>query len=362
MFNTFMCLDLCVIQQNDRDDLGKMKPKADIGIFIGYSESSRGFRIYNLQTKKIMETIHVNFDELTAMASKCNNLEPGFNCTNFRFIRIFTVNTSKTDFHNLFCPLYEEYYSTSPPQVSDNSAANTLDNEDTSSSSSIVVEEDEAPQIVSSLAKQVVSESNTPFLNDNANELVQEDDPSNMHEFYQTHRSTDKWTKNHPIEQVIGDPSKQVMTRRRLHTDTETDAENTVIRNKSRLVAKGYGQEEGIDFEESFAPVARLEAVKIFVAYAAHNNFPIYQMDVKIAFLNGPLKEEVFVCKPDGFVDPDFPNHVYRLKKALYSLKQAPRAWLTISPNVEVFFDLLKVDVLDGGYLDLTLSSPMLKI
>nr|GEY59496.1 retrovirus-related Pol polyprotein from transposon TNT 1-94 [Tanacetum cinerariifolium] len=105
--------------------------------------------------------------------------------------------------------------------------------------------------------------------------------------------------------------------------------ENTIIQNKSRLVAKGYGQEEGIDFEESFAPVARLEAVRIFVAYAAHKNITIYQMDVKTTFLNGPLKEEVFVRHPDGFVDPDFPNHVYRLKKALYGLKQAPRAWHT---------------------------------
>ncbi|GKD99815.1 retrovirus-related pol polyprotein from transposon TNT 1-94 [Tanacetum coccineum] len=84
--------------------------------------------------------------------------------------------------------------------------------------------------------------------------------------------------------------------------------------------------EEGIDFEESFAPVTRLEAVKIFVSYAAHKSFPIYQMDVKMAFLNGLLKEEVFVRHPDGFVDPDFPNHVYHLKKALYGLKQAPRA------------------------------------
>ncbi|GJR12945.1 retrovirus-related pol polyprotein from transposon TNT 1-94 [Tanacetum coccineum] len=107
----------------------------------------------------------------------------------------------------------------------------------------------------------------------------------------------------------------------------KTDAKNMVIRNKSRLVAKGYRQEEGIDFEDSFAPVARLEAVRIFVAYAAHKNFPIFQMDVKTAFLNGPLKEEVFVRQPDGFVDPEFPNHVYRLKKALYGLKQAPRAW-----------------------------------
>ncbi|GKC54946.1 retrovirus-related pol polyprotein from transposon TNT 1-94 [Tanacetum coccineum] len=106
-----------------------------------------------------------------------------------------------------------------------------------------------------------------------------------------------------------------------------TGAENKIIQNKSRLVAKGYRQEEGIDFEESFAPVARLEAIIIFVAYVAHKNFPIFQMDVKTAFLNRPLKEEVFVCQPDGFVDLEFPNHVYQLKKALYDLKQASRAW-----------------------------------
>ncbi|GKA37401.1 retrovirus-related pol polyprotein from transposon TNT 1-94, partial [Tanacetum coccineum] len=86
-------------------------------------------------------------------------------------------------------------------------------------------------------------------------------------------------------------------------------------------------KEEGIDFEESFAPVARLEAVRIFVAYAAHKSFPIYQMDVKTTFLNGPLKEEVYVAQPEGFVDPDHPEKVYLLRKALYGLKQAPRAW-----------------------------------
>ncbi|GJY35177.1 integrase, catalytic region, zinc finger, CCHC-type containing protein [Tanacetum coccineum] len=105
------------------------------------------------------------------------------------------------------------------------------------------------------------------------------------------------------------------------------DEENTIIRNKSRLVAKGYAQKEGIDFEESFAPVARLEAVRLFIAYAAHKSFTVYQMDVKTAFLYGPLKEEVYVNQPDGFVDPYHPDKVYRLKKALYGLKQAPRAW-----------------------------------
>nr|GEX37589.1 retrovirus-related Pol polyprotein from transposon TNT 1-94 [Tanacetum cinerariifolium] len=105
------------------------------------------------------------------------------------------------------------------------------------------------------------------------------------------------------------------------------DEENTVIRNKSRLVAKGYAQKEGVDFEESFAPVSRLEAVRLFIMYVAHKSFTVYQMDVKTAFLYGPLKEKLYVNQPDGFVDPYYPDKVYRLKKALYGLKQAPRAW-----------------------------------
>nr|GEW99137.1 Gag-Pol polyprotein [Tanacetum cinerariifolium] len=105
------------------------------------------------------------------------------------------------------------------------------------------------------------------------------------------------------------------------------DEENIVIQNKYRLVAKGYAQKEGVNFEESFAPVARLEAVRLFIAYAAHKSFTVYQIDVKTAFLYGPLKEEVYVNQLDGFVDPYHPDKVYRLKKALYGLKQAPRAW-----------------------------------
>ena len=93
------------------------------------------------------------------------------------------------------------------------------------------------------------------------------------------------------------------------------------------MVAKGYSQEEGIDFDETFAPVARLEAIRIFLAYTAHAIFNVYQMDVNSAFLNGELEEEVYVCQPPGFEDPNFPEFVYLLFKALYGLKQAPRAW-----------------------------------
>ncbi|KAJ9552612.1 hypothetical protein OSB04_016657 [Centaurea solstitialis] len=100
-----------------------------------------------------------------------------------------------------------------------------------------------------------------------------------------------------------------------------------VIRNKARLVAQRYRQEEGIDYDETFAPVARLEAIRLFLGYAAHMKFQVFQMDVKSAFLNGKLTEEVYVAQPPGFTDPKHPNHVYKLNKALYGLKQAPRAW-----------------------------------
>ncbi|GKC72330.1 retrovirus-related pol polyprotein from transposon TNT 1-94 [Tanacetum coccineum] len=176
-----------------------------------------------------------------------------------------------------------------------------------------------------------------------------------MHTFNQPQDSEYRWTKDHPLSQVRGNPSKPVQTRQQLASDpkmcmfaltelvekpfgknviklkwlwkNKKDEDQTVIPNKARLVAKGYAQEEGIDFEESFALVPRLEAVRIVVAYASHKSFLIYQMDVKMTFLNGPLKEEVYVAQPDGFIDLDHPEKVYRLRKALYGLKQAPRAY-----------------------------------
>ncbi|GKE96798.1 retrovirus-related pol polyprotein from transposon TNT 1-94, partial [Tanacetum coccineum] len=105
------------------------------------------------------------------------------------------------------------------------------------------------------------------------------------------------------------------------------DKYGDVLKNKARLVAKEYRQEEGIDFEKSFAPITRIEAIRIFIANDASKNMIIYQMDVKTAFLNGKLKEEVYVSQLEGFANPDHPTHVYRLKKDLYGLKQALRAW-----------------------------------
>ncbi|GJT02098.1 retrovirus-related pol polyprotein from transposon TNT 1-94 [Tanacetum coccineum] len=229
-----------------------------------------------------------------------------------------------------------------------------------------------------------------------------------VHPDHQVSEHTSKWTKDHPLENIIGALDRPVSTRLQLHEQalfcyydaflTSVEPKNYkealtqacwieamqeelheferlevwelvpppdkafvislkwiykvkldelggILKNKARLVARGYRQEEGIDFEESFAPVARLEAIRIFLAFAAHMNMVIYQMDVKTAFLNGNLREEVYVSQPDGFVDPDKPNHVYKLKKALYGLKQAPRAWYDMLSSFLISNDFSKGSV-----------------
>ncbi|GJU19256.1 retrovirus-related pol polyprotein from transposon TNT 1-94 [Tanacetum coccineum] len=292
------------------------------------------------------------------------------------------MNTpSKEDLDNLFDPMIEEYYEQKSSDTPIYSAAQlTQVHEDSPSTSSIIVDTHEAPPVIT-----ISDEQTSPISLTKADEFNQEDTvdfdefPPNTH-----------LAKDHPLDQVISDPSKPVMTRQRLETDSEVcmyaltvstiepknikeamadhswiesmqdelnqferlqvweliprpkgksiialewlwknkcDAENIVVQNKTRLMAKGYKQEEGIDFEESFSPVARLEAVRMFIAYVAHKNITIFQMDVKMAFLNGPLKEEVYVNQAEGFIDPEFSDQVYRLKNVLYGLKQAPRAW-----------------------------------
>nr|GEW59835.1 retrovirus-related Pol polyprotein from transposon TNT 1-94 [Tanacetum cinerariifolium] len=122
-----------------------------------------------------------------------------------------------------------------------------------------------------------------------------------------------------------------------------------VVESSSHNIAKGYAQEEGIDFEESFAPVARLEAFRIFIAYDAHKSFLIYQIDVKMAFLNGSLKEAVYVAQPNGFVNLDHPEKVYRVRKALYGLKQALRAW-TSDPPIPMWYLYQSSQELESGF------------
>ncbi|GKB39024.1 retrovirus-related pol polyprotein from transposon TNT 1-94, partial [Tanacetum coccineum] len=163
-----------------------------------------------------------------------------------------------------------------------------------------------------------------------------------MHTFYQHYPSRQHWTKDHLLEQVIGNPSQSIRTRLQLETDGE--------------ISKGYAQKEGIDFEESFAPVAWLEAVRLFIAYAAYKSFIVYQMDVKTTFLYGLLKEEVYVNQPNGFVDPYHPDQVYRLKKTLYGLKQAPRAWSFTKPLRRIWQTFAKTKGKMSTKIELTLE------
>ncbi|GJS37633.1 ribonuclease H-like domain-containing protein [Tanacetum coccineum] len=142
--------------------------------------------------------------------------------------------------------------------------------------------------------------------------------------------------KDHPVEQIIRDLNSAPQTRRMIKNLEEHDEKGIVIKNKSRLVAQGYTQEEGIDYDKAFLPVARIEAIRLFLAYASFKDFMVYQMDVKSAFLYGKIEKEVYVCQPPGFEDPNFPDRVYKVEKALYGLHQAPKAWHNLLLLLEV--------------------------
>ncbi|GJZ01127.1 retrovirus-related pol polyprotein from transposon TNT 1-94 [Tanacetum coccineum] len=377
----------------------------------------------NKRTRLIVESIHIKFDEIKEMMSDHNSsdLAPQRQEMSVENVSSGLVPQGQkaSDYDNsdpepprqnvvpsaekpdsshqglefLFNPLLEEYYNPTHDQAEEN-------NNDQAPNASF-----QEAEFVNPFCTRVqeIGESSSRII-DNTDE----------HSF-QPQSHDYRWTRDHPLEQVRGNPTMPVQTRRQLATDPEMcmfaltvsivepknikeamadsawieamqdelhqfdrlkvwelvdkpfgkmviklkwlwknkkDEDQTVIRNKARLVAKGYAQEEGIDFEESFAPVARLEAVRIFVAYAAHKFFPIYQMDVKTAFLNGPLKEEVYVAQPEGFVDPDHPEQVYLLRKALYGLKQAPRAW----------YDELSNFLMSKGFTKGTIDPTLFKI
>nr|GEV10427.1 hypothetical protein [Tanacetum cinerariifolium] len=306
---------LCYIVR-DGENLDKMKEKGDTCIFVGYSTQSRAYRVFNKRTRVIVETIHVNFDELPQMASDhvSSDLVPQCRMTALEHDSLspvvsksFVVTTADAP-HQCQQQLTTPLNTHTTPELTcqDPSQAPTVTtteniNQAETNSKNAHVEDDEFINIFC-----------TP-VQDRGETSSRHVDSSNMHTFYRRHPSEHHWMKDHSLEQVIENPSQSVRTRRQLESDGE--------------MSKGYAQKEGVDFEESFAPVARLEVVRLFITYAAHKSFIVYQMDVKTSFLYGPLKEEVYVNQPDGFVDPYHPNKVYSLKKALYGLKQALGAW-----------------------------------
>nr|GEY06591.1 hypothetical protein [Tanacetum cinerariifolium] len=282
-----------------------MKEKGDACIFVGYSTQSKAYRVFNKRTRMIVETIHVNFDKLPQMASDHVSSDPA--------PEYETVTTSN-ELDLLFSLMFDELLNGSSKVMSKSSAVSTTDapNQLQQHTTPLNTHTTPAPTCqVPTQAPTVTSTKNMNQAETNAeNDQVADDETRRQLEsdgeicmFALTVSRTEP--KN--IKEAISDSAWIESMQEELHQFERLD--------------------KGIDFEESFAPVAWLEAVRLFIAYAAHKSFTIYQMDVKTIFLYGPLKEEVYVNQPDGFVDPYHPDKVYRLKKALYRLKQAPKAW-----------------------------------
>ncbi|GKC33137.1 retrovirus-related pol polyprotein from transposon TNT 1-94 [Tanacetum coccineum] len=350
---------------NDHEDLGKFDAKVDIRIFVGYARAKKVFRIYNRRTRIILETIHITFDELTAMASEQFSSRLG--------LQYMTPATSSTRLYNPpTIAVYPVQEAAAPrDEVLVDSPVSTSIDQDTPSTSIPSSQEQEHSPIISQGFKE--SPKTPTFHDDPLNKSPNEDSTSqrsssNVRQIHTPFEHIGRWTTDHPIANVIGDISRSVSTRKQLETnamwcyfdafltlvepknfkqamtkpswidamkeeihkfkrlEVKIDESGGVLKIKARLVGQGFKQEKGINLEESFAPVARIEAIRILVTNSAHKNMTIYQMDVKTAFLNGELKEEVYVSQPEGFVDQDNPSH--KLKKALYGLKQAPRAWI----------------------------------
>nr|GFA57097.1 hypothetical protein [Tanacetum cinerariifolium] len=380
---------------NDYEDVGKFKAKGDIGVFVGYSKESAAFRIYNKRTRKKHESVNVNFDELSEMASKQFSLEPGLSNLNETGK---SSNPSESSSSFLNDDVQQSSVEVGVPSSNTQSISNNMiPNVDEASTSHNVFNE---------RLKDAYFDASTSF-----------HDPSNVHTFYQPYPHEKKWTKDHPLYKIIGDSKSSVRTRGQLENSclfscllssiepanvakalkdadwvsamqdeldqfsrlkvwrlvplpegntiiktkwifkNKKEESSLVIRNKARLVAVGYSQQEGIDYDETFAPVARIEAIRLFLAYASHKDFIVFQMDVKTAFLNGILKEEVYVGQPLGFVSKQYPDHVYALDKALYGLKQAPRAWvkrfeMSMMGEMKLFLELQVNQFSNGIFID----------
>ncbi|GJT59234.1 retrovirus-related pol polyprotein from transposon TNT 1-94 [Tanacetum coccineum] len=388
---------LCYLT-NDSENLGKLQLKADIGIFIGYAPTKKAFRIYNRRTRRIIETIHVDFDEMTAMASEQSSSGLA--------LHEMTPAIISSGLDILFQPLFDEFLN--PPPSVDQPAHEVV----------ALIDEVVTPVLVASTGspssttvdQDAPSPSNSQTTPETEPPVIPNDVEEDNHDIEVAHIANGLRIIH--FENIIGELARPVSTRLQLHEQTlfcyydafltavepktykdaltqacwieamqeelneferlkvwelvprpdkvmvitlkwiykvKLDELGGILKNKARLVACGYCQEEGINFVESFAPVARLEAIRFFLTFAAHMNMVVYQMDVKTAFLNGNLREEVYVSQPDGFVDKDNPNHLYKLKKALYGLKQAPRAWYDMLSSFLISQDFSK------GLVDLTL-------
>ncbi|KAJ9544088.1 hypothetical protein OSB04_023795 [Centaurea solstitialis] len=393
---------------NETENRGKFGPKSDEMIFVGYSDCSIAYRVFNKKSRVVYESVNVRFDPFVELSSiVSSNADAVSNKVVFTDASSSTTTfidppaTSK-ELDSLFEYSYDDLYGTNQTSSSDAGISSTPSSSATPSSevspTSSVPNQDlpslesspsSSPIVMDSHHLDTTGQSSSHDVCNN-DLLLDAHEPLTMHsastnDVFESSSINDqtplphstKWTKDHPIELIIGDPTSGVQTRAATANEcnfsvflrnieptrvsdalqdsywfealkvwrlvklpesksvidtkwlfkNKRDANNIIVRNKARLVAKGYRQQEGIDYDETFAPVARLEAIRMFLAYAAYKDFTVFQMDVKTTFLYGHLKEEVYVAQPEGFVDKEHPEYVYVLDKALYGLKQAPRAW-----------------------------------
>nr|GEX98532.1 hypothetical protein [Tanacetum cinerariifolium] len=351
---------------NDSKDLGKLQPTADTGIFVGYASSRKRYRIYNKRTRRIMETIHIS-----------SGLVP-----NPVLATPFAPPTNK-ELEILFQPMFDEYLkhpraerpgslaqAVQAPVTSARTPLSTTIDQDAPSphislSSSALQSHSLPPGVIAEPHfmedHNVAPVDNNPFVNvfapepyskaSSSGDISSTESPYNFKSaiieddwFQAIQDEIDKFDRLQ-VWELVPQPDCVMIIALKWIYKVKLDEYGDVLKNKAQLVTKGYRQEEGIDFEESFAPMACIEAIRIFIANATSRNMTVYQMDVKTAFLNGELKEKVYVSQPEGFVDPNHPTHVYRLKKALYGLKQAPRAWMDSCDSVDTpMVDRLKLD------------------
>src|ERR1044072_7966291 len=301
----------------DREKIRKMDPKSEEGIFLGYSATSRAYRVYKIRSKVMMESINVVVDDMPEENE-----------------RIIEKDDDQIPNHEL-----AEESDTGPDVMtggptsgpSGEAETNDIVNSTPNKGPSIRIQKMH-PQdnIIGNVTEGVTTRSRKLIANAC---FISQVEPKNIKEALQDEYGINamqdelsQFTRNEVWNLVPRLEGINVIGTKWIFKNKSVES-GTVTRNKARLVAQGYTQIEGVDFDETFSPVARLESIRLLLAVACLLNFKLYQMDVKSAFLNGYLNEEVYVEQPKGFVDPHHPQHVYKLKKALYGLKQAPRAW-----------------------------------
>ncbi|GJT58699.1 retrovirus-related pol polyprotein from transposon TNT 1-94 [Tanacetum coccineum] len=359
---------------NTIDHLGKFDGKADEGFFVGYSLNSKAFRVFNSRTRIVEENLHIRFSESTPNAvgsgpnwlfdidalTRIMNYEPivagtqsnGFAGTKASDNAGQARKKTEPVKYYILLPLWtaDPPYSQDPKSSHDDgskpssddgkkvdedprkeSKCNDQEKEDTINSSNNVnvAGINEVNAFGGKTSIELPFDPNMPALEDYSIFDFSRDDKDDGPEADINNLDTTiqvspiptiRIYKDHPLDQVIGD-LQSATQKRKISKNLEEHG-----KNPKRLVAQGYTQEEGIDYDEVFAPVAKIEAIGLFLAYTSFKDFVVYQMDVKSDFLYEKIEEEVYVCQPPGFEDPDFPDRVYKVKKALYGLHQAPRA------------------------------------